>query len=897
MAGGAIERKDVISDEAFEAPLLWAERFEKVAIELDKIVNSAAGAGKAISSSNVSATQKKAVDDLARAEQRLAKANTDLAKQVALVNEQATIKRRQNREEAKQTLGLVGAYDRLSKELNEARKAYKDLAASGKASTKALEDQRKVVTDLDRRIKRIDAATGQFQRNVGNYPKVFAGAGASFAKFGRILRGVIGAFGIIEGLRFGVEFIKESKRVSDEALGIEFAFRRLGQAGVKAFNDIKEAVRGSISDLDIKRSLNEFANFNITLDQSGTLFEFLAIRAAQTGKSIVQLRDSLVEGLSKESLLRIDNLGISTAALNEELKKTPNFVQAVANIAKREIAKAGDILDSAVTGQAKWNAELENFKLILGSGPVSNFANQVATVGAHVLRIIGRFVEWVKVSKTAYDLFRIMAIPITSLIRAFQIFSEVMRRINTSTGGKFVAFLRSMLQPLKDFVRFLAETPNHLTGFAAATLETWKVVKDATITTFTLVKDIIAAAFDPTTSIKDVIGRAVRSVENYGERISAAYRRGFNKFRTPDVDAPQTEQETITITPPTPEAKEVDHELLRRGRIAALERQMKERTDLFAQELEEFQKQKEFMAGIEERFNNRLVEDAKIRNERLKEQEKKRTEAFLIEQQKRREIEQASVDFGLTVFHGLIENRQEALSIESEQLEERRQKELEAAGDDERKKLAINKKFDREQAKIRQKQANAQKLGALFDIAVNTAVGVTSALRLFPPNPVLAAIIAATGAAQALLVAARPVPKFFKGSDYTPSTFIAGDAPGGGSSTEIVSKGGKSMVVDRPTLFTGMAGAKVVPESKAKEILGTLEDAKLRPRYMSTLTENMPVIGQVMESHLIETNSLLRKIESKPVPTWVMDRHGFREFMARGRSKTEYANKRFHNWE
>jgi len=707
---------------------------------------------------------------------------------------------------------------------------------------------------------------------------------------------VIGAFGIIEGLRFGVEFIKDSKRVADSALGIEFAFRRLGKAGVEAFNDIKEAVRGSISDLDIKRSLNEFANFNITLEQSGTLFEFLAIRAAQTGKSITQLRDSLVEGLSKESLLRIDNLGISTAALNEELKKTPNFVQAVANIAKREIAKAGDILDSAVTGQAKWNAELENFKVILGSGTVSNFTNQLATIGAHILRLLGKFVEWVKVSKTAYDLFRITAVPITILIRAFQILYEVMQRINISTGGKFVAFLRSMIDPLKDIIRFLAEIPNHLTGFAAATLETWKVVKDATITTFTLVKDVIKAAFDPTTSIRDVISRAVRSAENYGERIAAAYVRGFNKFRTPDVDAPQTDQETITITPPTPPTEEVDHELLRRGRIAALERQMKESTDLFAQELEEFKKQREFMVGIEERFSDRLVEDAKIRNERLKEQEKKRTENFLAEQEKRREIEQAAIDFGMTVFHGLIENRQEALSIESEQLEERRQRELEAAGDDERKKLAINKKFDREQAKIRQKQANAQKLGALFDIAINTAVGITSALRMFPPNPILAGIIAATGAAQALLVAARPVPKFFKGSDYTPSTFIAGDAPGGGSSTEIVSKDGKSIVVDRPTLFTGMAGATVTPQPKAQEILGTLEDAKLRPRYMSTLTENMPIIGQIMESHLIETNNLLRKIESKPIPSWVMDKHGFREFIVNGLSKTEYVNKRFGSW-
>src|SRR5690606_23372218 len=185
-------------------------------------------------------------------------------------------------------------------------------------------------------------------------------------------------------------------------------------------------------------------------------------------------------------------------------------------------------------------------------------------------------------------------------------------------------------------------------------------------------------------------------------------------------------------------------------------------------------------------FNDRLVKDMKKRNERLKEQEKKRTEDFLAEQERRRAIEDAAITLSQTIFFGALDNRQEALSIESEQLEERRQRELEAAGDDERKKLAINKKCDREQAKIRQKQANAQKLGALFDIAIITAVGITSALRMFPPNPILAGIIAATGAAQALLVAARPVPKFFKGSNYTPATFIAGDAPGGGSSTEIV---------------------------------------------------------------------------------------------------------------
>src|SRR5699024_9524284 len=139
-----------------------------------------------------------------------------------------------------------------------------------------------------------------------------------------------------------------------EARGVEFAFERLGEAGVKAFDDVRKASRGTLSELDIKRALVEFDNFNLDIQQAGDLFEFLTVRATQTGKSVEYLRDSLVEGLSKESKLRIDNLGISASELNEELEKTPNFVEAVANIARREVAEAGDILDKAANSSARF---------------------------------------------------------------------------------------------------------------------------------------------------------------------------------------------------------------------------------------------------------------------------------------------------------------------------------------------------------------------------------------------------------------------------------------------------------------------------------------------------------------------------------------------------------------
>jgi len=239
---------------------------------------------------------------------------------------------------------LNRSYNKLTAALNKAEKEYKDLAASQGLNSKATITAQKNVQKLRGQIDAINQPIKRFSDNVGNYPKTLGGGIKAIAKLGGAF---VGAFGLIEGLKLAFNFAKESRELALQAKGVEFAFDRLGTRGEKAFNDIKKQTRGLLSDLDIKTSINEFENFGISLEESGTLFEFLSVRASQTGKSVDKLRDSLVEGLSKESKLRIDNLGISTAALNAELKKTPNFVQAVANIAKREVAKAGNILDSA----------------------------------------------------------------------------------------------------------------------------------------------------------------------------------------------------------------------------------------------------------------------------------------------------------------------------------------------------------------------------------------------------------------------------------------------------------------------------------------------------------------------------------------------------------------------
>lgn len=78
----------------------------------------------------------------------------------------------------------------------------------------------------------------------------------------------------------------------------------------------------------------------------------------------------------------------------------------------------------------------------------------------------------------------------------------------------------------------------------------------------------------------------------------------------------------------------------------------------------------------------------------------------------------------------------------------------------EKKKIDDQKKADAEIRKIKRKQAQLDKIAALFEIAIATAKNIVDA----GSNPFLIALAAASGAAQAAIVAATPLPSYAKGT-------------------------------------------------------------------------------------------------------------------------------------
>ncbi len=301
-----------------------------------------------------------------------------------------TLEQKKQREENRKNLQIKIAeqntYSGLSAKLNLMRKSYKDLAVQNKQNTKEGKALLKNINQLDAKLKTVDATVGQFQRNVGNYS-------GAFKKFGK---NVLAAFGIVGGVSMLAGVIRniaqESIALANEAKGVEFAFGRIENSAA-ILEQARAQTQGLLSDLDIQKSIVEFDNFGLALEQLPELLEFVAVRATQTGKSFEQLRSSLIEGLSKKSKLRIDNLGISLEELNAELKKTPVFIEAVANIAKRQLAEAGDVIKEADKAQQRYNATVSNAKVLFG-----DFINQAVKPS---ITSLGSLVE--AISRTVFS--------------------------------------------------------------------------------------------------------------------------------------------------------------------------------------------------------------------------------------------------------------------------------------------------------------------------------------------------------------------------------------------------------------------------------------------------------------------------------------------------------------
>lgn len=271
------------------------------------------------------------------------------------------------------------------------RQRAKQLEEQMKNTVKSLhpEEWNKLNKEHKETIRRMEELNGK-SRTVGSTLKGMLTNKLSFATvIGNVYTKALQVVGNMVGKV--KEFVAESVKMATSAEGIDIAFNRI--ANKDYLKSLRQSTRGLVNDMELMKAAVRAENFKIPLDQLGSLLAFAQQRAKDTGESVDYLVESIVNGIGRKSPLILDNLGISAAELNEEIKKTGDFATAAANIVEREMAKVGDSVDLAADAATRKKVAWENLQLELGKRflGISNAWNKVSTsIAEGLTAIIGQ---------------------------------------------------------------------------------------------------------------------------------------------------------------------------------------------------------------------------------------------------------------------------------------------------------------------------------------------------------------------------------------------------------------------------------------------------------------------------------------------------------------------------
>ena len=238
--------------------------FQIVIDGLGKTVETATELKRAIADVNAELKKTTDVQEIKKLEAKLVDLKAAQMEVNKVVKEQIKVRN----EEITATDKANGAYRKLSKELNDQRNRYKDLAAAQMTNTQEAKDLLVSINKLDKELKGIDATVGQFQRNVGGYTEAL---GQFFPKLGGTIGNVTGLVG---DLSSGFAQLGQTSGIANIGLGgIGLALTAF--SGISAIiDDISQSARAIF---DLKLQLENFGVASDNLDQ-------VAVRAQTIGE-------------------------------------------------------------------------------------------------------------------------------------------------------------------------------------------------------------------------------------------------------------------------------------------------------------------------------------------------------------------------------------------------------------------------------------------------------------------------------------------------------------------------------------------------------------------------------------------------------------------------------------
>jgi hypothetical protein len=203
---------------------------------------------------------------------------------------------------------------------------------------------------------------------IGADLKQFRGAMGNIDHSLKKLSGGFGALGGVIGASFAVDIIQqfaaESIQLATKMEGVQAAFNRLNDPNL--LNNLRTATAGTVDDLKLMQTAVKADNFRIPMDVLAKGLEFAQRRAQATGESVDYMVDSFVTGLGRQSVMILDNLGISASELRERMAEGATMAEAVGEIMDEEFKKVGDRVVTTSMKIDQQRASITNLKSEIG---------------------------------------------------------------------------------------------------------------------------------------------------------------------------------------------------------------------------------------------------------------------------------------------------------------------------------------------------------------------------------------------------------------------------------------------------------------------------------------------------------------------------------------------------
>lgn len=612
----------------------------------------------------------------------------------------------------------------------------------------------KAIKDLEKLASRVDKVDTERKKTEAGFKEMSKSLGSSFAKLGATI-GI--AFGAAEAVRLG----KEMVTLAAQAEGVERAFKRIGSAELLA--DLRKATRGTVTDLQLMQNAVKASNFKIPLEQLANLFAFAKARASETGESVDYLVDSITTGIGRKSPLILDNLGISAVALKEKLNgvgletaSIGDIAQAVGAIAKEELAKMGDQADTTADKLAALSATYANFLKNAGQ-----YIIDFAFESAKLYGIISQNQKAVDDLTASLDKMSAVAIgeqvkiqreELEKANQAYIDFRKVMDDIASESpelAAKEEARLGSEIKLQKELYDLTVDTFNARIEAGREGIPEPDFIDPSELDKITAsVKHIDDSTVDYIRSINQLN----KELKGYQDELKYAEIGSSQFFSIIDRITSKTKElnEAIALTK-LADALKVDEELdIDLSKVDA-------EVNAF---LDSFLKKEELVFGEEGTKRIKDYWDAFV-SESLAalETTEERTQRLADLEAKRR---QENMDF----FNVTLQSWQSLTSTISSLVEAQYQRESTALDQKLKNDQITREEYDRRRAQLAREQAKKQKEFAITQAIINTALGVTNAFATAPNiilGAVLAAVVAAAGAAEIATISSQPLPTFAEG--------------------------------------------------------------------------------------------------------------------------------------